>query len=498
MKKLLLSYFLFSSLINFAQDWQPFPLGQKSFFESNEFQFYNGFDTSILVLHADTIFDRGNFQTIFFSSTDENYGNCYGSVYFNPYQGPYSQTNNILNRTRPDSINIINDSIVFFYKTNDPEVHDPILFLPKSAVGETWYSAINIYGAIFNQLQFTCDSVYYDTVVGNVIDSLKIFSVKAFDNATPVASVFDNQKIILSKNFGYKQMVVFSGNLQSPLILNGLDNNSTQGGFNYPDFTEYFHLNVGDIVIWREDFQGDIMNPNYTKYYKDSILVSFLSSDSVYYNIKREQTNGSTSIYNQKYLRKDFEWLNKPISIFVNTSIYPFSAGVNLWETYPLFRSTNNTINREVETFGFSLDTNNCGIGQTTDMNISRRYNTKVGFSHSIDAGWFITNWSIIGSTINGIQEGVLWSTLLTGINTFENTGNIKIYPNPSSSGNFILESEQVNFIELFTIDGKTVFSKTINHPKTEIKTGLPKGLYFVKITFENKKQTTQKLIITD
>ena len=261
MKKILLSFFLFSSLVNFAQDWNPFPLGQKSFFESNEFQFYNGFDTSILVLHADTIFDRGNFQTMFFSYNDENYGNCYESVNFNPYQGPYFQTNNILNRTRPDSINIINDSIVFFYKTNDPEVHDPILFLPKSAVGETWYSAINIYGAIFNQLQFTCDSVYFDTVVGNVIDSLKIFSVKAFDNVTPVASVFDNQKIIISKNFGYIEMVVFSGNLQSPLILIGLENNSTQQGFYYPDFTEYFHLNIGDIVIWREDFQGDIMNP---------------------------------------------------------------------------------------------------------------------------------------------------------------------------------------------------------------------------------------------
>jgi len=74
---------------------------------------------------------------------------------------------------------------------------------------------------------------------------------------------------------------------------------------------------------------------------------------------------------------------------------------------------------------------------------------------------------------------------------------NINIYPNPSPSGNFVLESEHVTSVELLSIDGKTIFTQIVNQPKTELRTGLPKGLYFAKITFENKKQVIQKLIVT-
>ncbi|HRP59816.1 MAG TPA: T9SS type A sorting domain-containing protein, partial [Vicingus sp.] len=60
------------------------------------------------------------------------------------------------------------------------------------------------------------------------------------------------------------------------------------------------------------------------------------------------------------------------------------------------------------------------------------------------------------------------------------------------------LESEQAKWLEIMSIDGKTVFSQHINQSKTAINTNLPQGLYFAKITFENNKQTIQKLVITD
>ena len=489
MKKLLLSFLLCSWFIGYAQDWNPFPLGQKSFYN-----IYKN-DTTIHVLHVDTIFNRGSFQTMFFNYNDENYAGCYENVYFNPSFGLFSTTNQQFYRVKPDSITLKNDSMLIYFASANPQYHDSILFLAKSNIGTSWFSTINLAGTNFNKLQFTCDSIYFDTIVGNTIDSLKVISVQAYDNTNPVSSIFDNQKIILSKNYGFKTMIVFSGELNTPARLIGFSTTINQEGFNYPDFTEYFHLNAGDVVIWREDFQGDILNPSYTKYYKDSIMSSFLSNDSVYYYIEREQTSGSTSTLNYKYLRENFEWLDKPTSLFLNSIAY----SNYLWETYPIYPLTNNNFSREVESYGFNLDTTDCQIYQTTDFNIAQRYNTKVGFSHSRDWGWHMKTNDVIGWTINGISEGANWKMLITNVkeNTINNP-SVSIYPNPSPSGNFTLESEQAKWLEIMSIDGKTVFSQHINQSKTAINTNLPQGLYFAKITFENNKQTIQKLVITD
>ncbi len=113
---------------------------------------------------------------------------------------------------------------------------------------------------------------------------------------------------------------------------------------------------------------------------------------------------------------------------------------------------------------------------------------------------------SSIGFTVGGrggigyeIHKTINGGETITNTNSNKNNfSKFNIYPNPSPSGNFILESEQVKSVELVSIDGKIVFTQTINQPKTELRTGLPKGLYFVKITFENKKQVIQKLIVSE
>lgn len=81
-----------------------------------------------------------------------------------------------------------------------------------------------------------------------------------------------------------------------------------------------------------------------------------------------------------------------------------------------------------------------------------------------------------------------------------ENTTNLtyKIYPNPSKTGDFTLESEKTKSIKIITIEGKTVYTQIVNQSKTELRTGLPKGLYFATITFKNKKQVIQKLIVSE
>ena len=126
-------------------------------------------------------------------------------------------------------------------------------------------------------------------------------------------------------------------------------------------------------------------------------------------------------------------------------------------------------------------------------------YNTKYGLSQYFNGGTGgLMNWDIIGSTINGIQEGVAWSTLVTGVNDIENISDIKIYPNPSKSGNFTVESEKPLNLIIVSIEGKVLFNQKINQYKTNLKTNLPKGMYLVKLIFENNKQAIQKLIISE
>ncbi|MGE0561206.1 MAG: T9SS type A sorting domain-containing protein [Flavobacteriales bacterium] len=488
MNKFLLSFLLSSSLFSFAQDWQPFPLGQKSFYQVIKS------DTSIHVFNCDKVINNGS--TYLLSGTEENFQNCYNTIYSQQYYYPFNPYRETYKLIKPDSIDLFNDTLVFRYVDNY-QGNNSIIFLPNCSLYFSWFSPINIYPQSYNRLKFTCDSVYIDTVIGSVIDSVKLISIEAYNNLTPVSSIFDNQKIILSKNNGYKQFVSFDHQNQYSIKLIGTETISTQQGFNFPNFNDYFHLNNGDVIIWKEYFNGDIANPTYTYYYKDSLIESFINIDSIYYKFNRQKAYGSSYLNIFSSSSEKLSWLAN------STLIYKNFESVNAFTPYALhclspIYNTNNTYMREYYYDGLTLDSSNCILGGAACVGTIERYDTKVGLNYQSFTAYYTTEHNVIGSVINGTLEGVAWSTLVTGINDIENISDIKIYPNPSQSGYFVLESEQVKSVELLSIDGKTVFTQTINQPKTELRTGLPKGLYFAKITFENKKQVIQRLIVSE
>ena len=176
------------------------------------------------------------------------------------YNGCYQALNNdpdIINFNidffRPDSIISKNDTLVlaYSYGNNYPFSTDSILFLPKTVKDSSWFSTINNGNSNFNKLKFTCDSIYLDTVVGNLTDSVKLFSIAAYNNSIPVNSAFDSLKIILSKHYGFKQFISFYNyqNIEIPLI--GINSQTSQEGFQTPTFSDYFPLNAGDVIIWK-------------------------------------------------------------------------------------------------------------------------------------------------------------------------------------------------------------------------------------------------------
>src|SRR5690606_11095864 len=121
------------------------------------------------------------------------------------------------------------------------------------SVSSSWFTPISITNSNINKLQISYDSVAVDTIIGGIIDSLKYFSVQACNNTTPISSVYNGQKIILSKNHGFTTMVIFNDRNETPAKLIGFSTNVAQEGFYYPDFSDYFKLNSGDNIIWKEE-----------------------------------------------------------------------------------------------------------------------------------------------------------------------------------------------------------------------------------------------------
>ena len=72
---------------------------------------------------------------------------------------------------------------------------------------------------------------------------------------------------------------------------------------------------------------------------------------------------------------------------------------------------------------------------------------------------------------------------------------NYSLYPNPNK-GNFSINSLQSGSLEIYDILGQLVFTKKEINTTNQIETNLKKGIYLVKITNEDGKTVTQKMVI--
>lgn len=491
MKKFLLLCFILSSFFGFSQDWQPFPLGQTSYYFNNSY---------IFTSEVDSVEDFNQYKKQFlkqfsndFPACKENLQSSYGVDYRMSY-----------NHDLPDSIIEINDSLLFFYNYNLYQSPYQVLFLPKTTVGEYWTSPYPSYD--IDSLIFTCTSITYDTIFGGLYDSLKTFTIQAILNGNPINSIYSNTNIVLSKNYGFRNYISFSQKYQVTnkyLNLIGIKSTSYFYGYELPDFNDYFHLSSNDVLIWRSYEDRPIPNLDTVFYYRDSITNVISTTDSVIYFFDRTISNGSFGSSSVVYRKNELQ------PLFWNTNIMYYNKNFkingsnimnfNLIELKELL--DNGITFRGFGSANYDLfDTINCnGFNLYGDYYQFAYFNTKYGFYNTNH--WYWDTWyelKIIGSTINGIQEGVAWSTLVTGINDIENISNIKIYPNPSKYGVFTVDSEKPLNLSIVSIDGKTVYTQNTIQPKTEVKTNLPKGLYFVHLELENNKKVIQKLIITD
>jgi hypothetical protein len=497
MKKYFTLYLILCCAFVAKAQWHPFPLGQKSFYEYPHSQFYSQQipDSSINIFFHDSIVNHGTYQALHFDYSTPGFDGCYEAINHDPdlLQLEY------LNNFRPDSIIKTNDTLQLAYSYyHSSIITDSILFLPQIQKDSSWISNLNNGNTNYNTIKFTCDSIYIDTIVGNIIDSVKLFSIETYNNSTLVGSDFDTLKIILSKNYGFKQFVSFYNIPNQELSIKGINSLSNQEGFQPPGFSDYFHLNTNDVIIWKVHFDSfDPMTPNTTTYYKDSLTSVIVNTDSAIYYYLRTDQSGYQANGTYRFIKDEFTALNVSTSIFCTSNTinigYPSGPG-NLYETSPIYITQDSIVNRKYEFSGY-YDPNSCDADLFIDAWNGYHYNTYYGLTSYYNGGTSGTSTNTIeGSIIDGIQIGNVWNV---SIHELATKNSFSIYPNPSNDGIFKLSGKNIESIDIISSQGVLIKTVKIVETETSIKlVNQAKGIYFVKSKFKDGNVLTKKLLI--
>jgi type IX secretion system substrate protein len=487
MKTTLLSLFILFTVSLSAQDWFPFPLGQKSYFEQTVHPYgYEFPDTVIQSFETDSFRLENNKLIYYFNYKNPDLSPCYANLEtFMSSQGynPYINTLSL------DSI-ITNQDSIWMHYTN---ISTPILLIPKTEPGDSWTTPY--IGPNYNKLEFTCDTKIFNNVLG-VPDSIKIFSIETYNDDTLVSSSMSNQTLNISKTYGFTTFFPYKQSLL------GFKSDLISSGFNEPSLQDYFNLQQGDVLIWKySNDSWDIMTPDTFYYYQDSITSVISTQDSVVYQVIRTQQNGAQTSINQKY------YYNNLRGLFVNTcslitgsaikgdgyQLFPFDDDF-IYSNSPFYYDNEGFKNKH---FSFSwIVNNNCQFSEITDITVDLKLNNKYGLYFRNQSNWDNTTWSIEGSTINGIQEGTPWDDLVTSIHNPNNIFvDFKIYPNPTTTQSVIqIKGKDLVNIEILNIQGQLIFETKLVDNKLNID--FPQGIYFLKAINKEGKNVIQKLIV--
>ncbi len=135
----------------------------------------------------------------------------------------------------------------------------------------------------------------------------------------------------------------------------------------------------------------------------------------------------------------------------------------------------------------------------TKDHVMVRKFNVTQGDVNALDAFDPRTEWDTLSPlNFSNLGSHVCNCSGLLSTNNLEREETFRAYPNPSNTGILNLSTTSVpTNIEIISILGSKVIETTTNTTTTRINTSnLPKGVYFVALTFENGQRLTKKIIL--
>lgn len=413
-----------------AQDWALFPLGQHCCF----LQGSGPGEHALRVDRIDSVRTNGNGQTFLFDTripiaNGENCGD----------ERPMEQWMFLMDDPlRIDSLTERNDSV----RCHFPFTNASLLFLPKAAVGTTWAgSSIS---------QFTCTEVTEELVLG-VTDSVRTFEVTL--NGEPWGPVPVVRTVRLSRDHGLlgsvplRLMVPHPGGPSTESLY--LIRQSGPGGTfgpPLPQYEDFFHPAVGDVRFWKEEYtSGWAQNPSWFREHLDSITSVTYYTDSILLTKDRttREVNGtvsSTSSLSERIHRSSHGAIAPmtPKHLVVDQEPYlSIATGDHpVWYchsyVFDIPSEPGDTIVRTTVVNAFMLNTEWCMVEELIDHGCEMSFDSRVGsYRSSLWSNPDNTTWTLLGSVIDGIQEGQI---IHLGVGDIAGNRNLVIHPSPANA----------------------------------------------------------------
>ncbi len=509
MKNILLAIFLFP-LFSSSSDWDLFPLNQKLFFLYPRY-----IPNSVEVHIMDSVKPNGAENILYFrrNLNYENARHCYQAIYNNfPFgMNGYNFIDSLVER---------NDTVFFdsYYSIL------PFYFLPRATQGQSWTVTSDYSGNDYNQITITCSTIQQQTFFG-ITDSVKIFTMQPSGTSAGQTPV-NNFVIRLSKQHGLLEFVPFDLFMNHPsnidfysVPLIGIDSVGTIHGYHQPVLQDYFHLNVGDVLLWKRTvIPNNAMLPPWQEFYRDTITQVLSSPDSVLYHYDRTMLDSHQVITQHNgqlntYRKNNFSDLMISPPYWISFERGPYLpwilgtwSGITTWWSNGLLLKTDSLTNDTISEFSLStddtgLDTSTCQLSFITDMFRDFKIDTRMGLTSYCFYFFGSDCITLSGAVIDGLYYNS--ADLPTGINSFLDKTEFSLSPNPFH--NFAkLEIKHSNSknceLEIYNSMGALVrFEKIMagnNQQEIIIERGnLVDGFYFYQLT-NNELSTSGKFVI--
>lgn len=477
----------------FAQNWAPFPLHQKSYYDYGVAPDHLYAGMTIM----DSVSTSGPSTTLFFGRNLDLPGAspCYLDI--------VDAVSWLVNPYDLDTMVHRNDTI-YYYSTGSAT---PFYFLPMAQVGQSWTVTSTYPMNDYSDITITCASIGVETFFG-ITDSVKTFTMAA-NGVTPGQVPVDNFEMKLSKLHGFVEFVPFilflehSGSTDFATgVLMGLDSAGIAQGFEQPTFHDYFHLSAGDVLLWKRQVDSDwTTEPSFVQYYRDSITQVYSTPDSVIYTmqtIKQDSNNVISQPYNTTatYLKSDLGNVVETPPRFAGAGAHLFGnsgwpSSVLLWESGDLeavidVGTGDTTYSYEFSSEANFLDTSDCSINQTIDAGFYFSIDSRAGVTQHCRFSFGSDCWQLIGSEIDGELIGTI------ALSLEELRGNtsmaLTLYPNPATDAIFIDNLPAGAKIAYQILNSTGQFCKEGMPSGNEITTAeLPGGMYFVRATIDGQ-----------
>jgi hypothetical protein len=468
-----------------AQEWDLFPLDQRSHYLHDT---YDGPAVSVHLMDSVRPTPQGDVLYFRWKLGIPGSGDCMEEIlaseitYWNMDPNPV------------DSLVARNDTVFFHH----PEVAAPFYFLPGAAVGQSWTITSAHPGNGYDQITITCAGIDEEEFWG-ITDSVKTFTMEANGTLAGQTPVSDFQ-FRLSKHHGLLELVPFRSFLIHPASLDfvamplvGLERDGEAHGFRQPRFHDYFHLSVGDILVWRRDFNpGSWQDPGWTRYYRDSITSVSITADTVRYTLDRitEMETGEI-VYS---LGQQRIFTHAHYGTAVENATYWFAIGIMgiepfegmIWSNGPMLLSQHPVTMDTVVRMAFAAGNHavwldGCEVADVFDLGDHYELNTIAGvvkrcqyMSQDVDCQELIA-WRIDGITYNDIS--------LNTARLPAAQDRLFVHPNPVRDVLYVSGMEALSPVPYRISDtlGARVAEGVFNGGPIDVAS-LPRGLYLLHL----------------